>query len=225
MARLQAAWARSAHGALGTRRVVAVLKEVAAQNREGLRLTHLAKRLGIELPTAHRILKCLVDERVLRRDETTRHYHLGPVVFELGLVATPRVDVREVCGPALRRIAESTGDTVFLTRRSGLDAVCLLRSEGTFPVKTFTLEVGMRRPLGVGSGSLAILSALTEPEIAEIVQLNTARLADHEEGLTAAALLARVRRTQKTGYAMRDMQGLGGVRTMGVVVKSGDGKP
>ena len=75
----------------------------------------------------------------------------------------------------MARIAEATGDTVFLTQRSGLDAVCVDRQEGTFPIKTFTLEIGMRRPLGVGTGSLAILSALSEEEIQAIVNSNPPR--------------------------------------------------
>ena len=89
----------------------------------------------------------------------------APWCSSSGLTATPRFNLREICHPALARIADATGDTVFLTQRSGLDAVCLDRREGTFPIKTFTLEVGMRRPLGVGTGSLAILSALPEEDI------------------------------------------------------------
>jgi DNA-binding IclR family transcriptional regulator len=226
MSKTRAPWARAARGDLGTRRAIAVLKEVAAENKEGLRLTQLAQRLRLETPTAHRILSCLIDERALTRDPVTKRYHLGPVVFELGLVATPLLDMRELCAPVLRRLAEETADTVFLTKRSGLDGVCLLRSEGTFPVKTFTLEVGMRRPLGVGSGSLAILSALPQWEIEEILQKNTERLHDYEGGTTTLAMLkAGIRRAQKNGYAQRDIHGLGGVRTIGVVIRSTDGMP
>jgi DNA-binding IclR family transcriptional regulator len=219
----RALWANSARGDLGTRRTIAILKEVAAQNRQGLRLTHLAKRLGLEAPTAHRILKCLAEERVLRRDPATRSFHLGPLVFELGLVATPQLDMRELCGPVLRRLADKTGDTVFLTKRSGLDAVCLLRSEGTFPVKTFTLEAGMRRPLGIGAGSLAILSALPLDEIENVVQKNAPRLQDFEDGSTVSTLMAAVRRAQRNGYALRDLHGLWGVRTLGVAIRAGGG--
>lgn len=211
-------------GTLGVSRVFGLLRELASHNREGMRMMDIARRLRIEPPTAHRILKCLVAERVLRRDDGTKYYHLGPLVFELGIVATPKVDIRPLCEPSMERIARETGDIVFLTRRSDRDAVCLSRKEGRFPVKTFTLEVGMRRPLGVGAGSLAILSALPDPEIQDIIRANADRLEEYD-GLTAAGLLSQVRRTQKQTYAVRDLRGLGGVRTMGVAIHADDGTP
>jgi len=184
----------------------------------------IARTLSMEPPTAHRVLKCLAEERVLRRDSETKRYHLGPLIFELGIVATPEVNIRDLCEPSIDRIARQTGDVAFLTRRSGLDAVCLSRKDGQFPVKTFMLEVGMRRPLGVGAGSLAILSALPENEIKEVVHANADRLTRYDR-LTAATLLLQVRRTQKQTYAMRDLRGLGGVRTVGVSISGDDGRP
>ncbi len=212
---------------LGTQsisRVFALLREVAENNREGLRLVDIARRLDMQPPTAHRILKCLLEERALRRDERSKRYFLGAALYEFGLVATPRIDLRAMCVPVLERLAEETEDMIFLTVRSGADGVCLSRREGKFPVKTYTLDVGMRRPLGVGAGSLAILSALPDEEISEIVRKNAARLHEHD-GLTESALMSQVRRTQKLGYAVRDLRGLGGVRTIGVAVRASDGIP
>lgn len=213
--------------ALGTQsisRVFALLREIADQNRMGMRLVDVARRLDMEPPTAHRILKCLVEERALRREEVSKRYFLGPALYELGLVATPRIDLRALCAPVLERLAEETEDMIFLTARSGMDGVCLSRREGKFPVKTYTLEIGMRRPLGVGAGSLAILSALPEAEIDDVVSRNAERLRPYD-GLTDAALMSQVRRTQKRGYAVRDLRGLGGVRTVGVAVRASDGIP
>ena len=157
---------RKTEAAAGTRltgtqsieRALTLLREIAAHNRGGSRLLDLATRTALQRPTVHRMLKCLASESMVQQDPDTHRYFLGPMVFELGLTAAPRFNLREICHPALTRIAEATGDTVFLTHRSGLDSVCLDRREGTFPIKTFTLEIGMRRPLGVGTGSLAILS-------------------------------------------------------------------
>ena len=163
--RSDAAAATRLTGTQSIKRALTLLREIAAHNRSGSRLLDLAMRTGLQRPTVHRMLKCLAAENMVQQDGDNHRYFLGPMVFELGLTAAPRFNLREICHPSLSRIAEATGDTVFLTQRSGLDSVCLDRREGTFPIKTFTLEIGMRRPLGVGTGSLAILSALPEDAV------------------------------------------------------------
>ena len=159
------------------------------------------------------MLKCLTFENMVQQDPETHRYYLGPMVFELGLTAAPRFSLREICHPAMSRIAEATGDTVFLTQRSGLDAVCLDRQEGTFPIKTFTLEIGMRRPLGVGTGSLAILSALSEDEVKHVdldQHAPASRVRPHADEPARPG-----KRAQKLGYAVREMPSLAGVRSIG----------
>lgn len=210
-------------GTQSIERALLLLREIAAHNRAGSRLLDLATRTGLQRPTVHRMLKCLAAENMVQQDGDSHRYYLGSMVFELGLTATPRFNLREMCHPALARIAEATGDTVFLTQRSGLDAVCLDRREGTFPIKTFTLEVGMRRPLGVGTGSLAILSALPEEEIDKVVGANNVRLPEY--GLNGGSLLSQVKRAQKLGFAMREMPGLAGVRSVGQALRNQGGVP
>jgi len=220
---------RKAEATAGTRltgtqsieRALTLLREIAAHNRGGSRLLDLATRTSLQRPTVHRMLKCLAAENMVQQDADSHRYFLGPMVFELGLTAAPRFNLREICQPALTRIAEATGDTVFLTHRSGLDSVCLDRREGTFPIKTFTLEIGMRRPLGVGTGSLAILSALPEEEIQRVVNSNSGRLPEY--GLTSGALLAQVKRSQKLGFALREVPGLAGVRSVGQTLRNQSG--
>ena len=200
-------------GTQSIERALLLMREIAAHNRTGSRLLDLASRTGLQRPTVHRMLKCLALEDMVQQDPDTHRYFLGSMVFELGLTAAPRFNLREICHPAMTRIAEATGDTVFLTQRSGLDAVCVDRQEGTFPIKTFTLEIGMRRPLGVGTGSLAILSALSEDEQKHVIASNAPRLTEY--GLTPTSLLAQVKRAQKFGYAVREMPTLAGVRSVG----------
>ena len=208
-------------GTQSIERALTLLREIAAHNRSGSRLLDLATRTALQRPTVHRMLKCLAAENMVQQDADTHRYFLGSMLFELGLTAAPRYNLREICHPALTRIAEATGDTVFLTQRSGLDSVCLDRREGAFPIKTFTLEIGMRRPLGVGTGSLAILSALSDEEIQRVVGANAARLPEY--GLNSGALLSQVKRSQKLGYALREVPGLAGVRSVGQTLRNQSG--
>src|SRR5690606_39494348 len=62
---------------------------------------------------------------------------------------------------------------------SDLDAVCIDRAEGSFPIRVLTQNVGTRRPLGIGSGSLALLAAAPDDEVDNILRRNASRLKDY----------------------------------------------
>ncbi|MBL0290911.1 MAG: helix-turn-helix domain-containing protein [Betaproteobacteria bacterium] len=48
----------------------------------GLTLTELATQCGLDRTTTHRMLDCLTREGLVSRQDGTRKYTLGPVVFE-----------------------------------------------------------------------------------------------------------------------------------------------
>lgn len=210
-------------GTQSIERALLLLREIAAHNRAGSRLLDLATQTKLQRPTVHRMLKCLAHEGMVQQDPDTHRYYLGSMAFELGLTAAPRFNLREISHPGMARIAEATGDTVFLTQRSGLDAVCIDRHEGTFPIKTFTLDIGMRRPLGVGTGSLAIVAGLPEEEIQAIIANNQTRY--EEYGVVGTTLLAQAKKAQKQGYSMREAPTLAGVRSVGHAIKNHSGTP
>jgi DNA-binding IclR family transcriptional regulator len=167
------------------------------------------------------MLQCLIAENFVTRHPKTRNYHLGQVVYELGLTATPGFNLQELCEPHLLRLAEATEDIVFLTVRSGYDAICIDRKEGRVPIRSYTL-VGTRRPLGIGAGSLAILCSLTRKEIENVLTVNAPRLPAFN-GITAAKLREMVRGSKKLGYSLHD--GSSGARAIGLSVRNAAGVP
>lgn len=205
-------------------RAAQVLRLVAARNSSGMRLVDLARHAKLERPTAHRILQGLAAEGLVRQEPATKRWFLGRLVFELGLAASAQFNVRDLCRPVLVRLAERTGDTVFLTVRSGFDTVCVDRLEGSFPIKTLTLDVGTRRPLGVGAGGLALLMALPEQAVQDIVAANALRLPAYNQ-LTAPAVLKLVKRCRKLGYALNDAHITPGATSIGLPIRTRAGEP
>lgn len=185
-------------GALGTVRSAALLRIVAAHNAEGMKLNEIARLADLEQSTAHRIVSALHNVGFLAREENGRRYHLGPLLFELFTTAFPHFNPVEICEPAMTALASRMGDTVYLSVRNGLDSLCVARREGSFPIRTCTVEVGQRRPLGVGAGSLAILSALPDTEAHLIVEQCGQRYADY--GMTAEDVIEGMGRMRAAGY-------------------------
>lgn len=211
-------------GAQSIHRATVLLRAIASRGQGGSRLVDLARIARLTRPTAHRILKCLMADSVVMQDPRSRRYFLGSLIFELGLAAAPQFNLRQICEPSLRRVAEKTGDTVFLIARSGFDAVCIDRVEGTFPIKALTLDVGTRRPLGVGAGGMALLLPLAQSQVEEIVTGNATRLKEHGS-LNVPAVMSRIRRSKELGYALNDRQETPGAVSMGLAIPNPHGPP
>ena len=152
------------------KRGVVLLKLLATGGARGCPLSELSAKSGMPHPSAHRILKQLIAERLVEHNPESRRYTLGPLAFELGIAGSTMHDIRDLCEPAMVALERDTEDTVYLVIRSGFEAVCMHRLEGSFPIRTLVLEVGSRRPLGVGAGGLAVLAAIAEEERTEIIE-------------------------------------------------------
>ncbi len=210
---------------LGTQsicRAVAILREISSFALTGRRLVDIANVMHLERPTVHRIMRGLMSQGMVTQDVRTKLYRLGPVIYELGLAATPYYNLREICQPNLQNIANRSGDSVFLITRSGMDGVCIDRLEGNFPIKARTLDVGGRRPLGAGAGSLAILLELSDAEIEQVIAINAPRLPLFG-CLTESRLRQAIKSSRELGYAINAEDVLTGVTAIGVPIRQANG--
>ena len=149
-------------------RVGQLLRAVAGRER-GSTVAELAAETGLTRPTVHRLLTGLAEEGLVDRDAGTGAWQLGPELYVLGAVAAHRYPIRELAGPSLRRLAEATGESAFLSVRRGLETVCLARVEGAFPIRSHVLYEGLRLPLGVASAGLAVLAHLPDAEVDRVL--------------------------------------------------------
>lgn len=206
------------------KRGVALLKLLATAGSRGLPLTELATRAAMPHPSVHRVLRQLAMERLVDHHAETRRYRLGPLAFELGLAGSTMYDIRDLCDPAMDTLAKATEDTVYLVARSGFDAVCMHRREGSFPIRTLVLEVGSRRPLGVGAGGLALLAAIGEDERREIIERVGPALPAFGK-LTPAALSEACMKARDLGAAVIQDRISLGVSAVGVPFRDSMGQP
>lgn len=183
----------------------------------GMRFSDLQTQSGLSKGTLHRFLKTLSAEGFVEQGAGSRVYYLGLEFLSMGERAANRLDIQALARPSLERLAHSTGDTVMLTIRSGLDAVCIDRQEGNFPVKVLTQNVGTRRPLGVGSGSLALLAAFEDSDIENVLRRNQHRLEVYPS-LSVEKLRLLVAQTRQRGYALNTGHLLKGMYGIGVVI-------
>lgn len=210
-------------GAQGTVRIAALLRIVAAHNTAGMKISEIASLARLEQPTAHRIVTALNSVGFLSRNSDTRRYHLGPLLFELFTTAFPHFNIQEICQPAMRALADALGDSVLLTVRSGFDGVCVDRQEGTYPIRTCTVDVGRRRPMGIGAGSIALLAAHSPSEIETIIEHNRERYLSFNT--TAEDVLNKVEIAREQGYVYQDVLHLPEIKAVAMAITGKTGHP
>ena len=203
-------------GAQTIQRAVHLLKFLARNPEHGFRLQDVARYLEIERPTAHRGLQALCAEGLVTR-APGRRYRVGPLLFELAVMAGGHGDLTAACTPELRELAEVTGDTSFFFLRHGDDAICLAREQGSYHIQTPVIPVGGRHPLGVSSGGLAIIAALPEAEVVSVLEEVAPRLIAFKN-LQLDELLVRIHEARRSGYAVIADHAAPGVCGVGVPI-------
>jgi DNA-binding IclR family transcriptional regulator len=198
-------------------RTLELLRLLATAGRYGLALTQISESSTLPHSTVHRLLRRLIAERMVVQREANKRYVLGPLAFELGLAASQIYDLRLPCRPILTQLAEEIGDTVYLTARSGTESVCEDRYEGPSTIRVITLEIGSRRPLGLGAGGLAILSALQENELEQTIDHLTHRYGTYKS-LQEQALRKAVTTCQRQGFSLIRSQITLGTTAVGVAI-------
>jgi DNA-binding IclR family transcriptional regulator len=173
----------------------------------------------------HRLLSSLAAEGLLDHDTVTGNWVLGPEILLLGSVASARFPLEDIARPSLRRLAQATGESAFFSIRRGAETVCLLREEGSFPVRSFVLHEGVRFPLGVASAGTAIMAFLPEEEREGILTDWDSHAGAFAANHTAGVVRRNLARTRQAGYAVNPGLVLEGSWGMGAAVFDRSGHP
>ena len=210
-------------GGQAIRRALAVLRTLAIGGERGVPLADIVQATSLARPTVHRIVHVLIEEGIVERSERTGNYIVGRQVPELALARSSRSPLMIAAEPHLAAVSAQLGDTLFLTLRTGLDTLCVARRIGSYPIQVLSIEVGVRRPLGVSSAGVAILAAMPAAEARKIVLANAARFGAYRTD--AATVLGQVQLARRRGYNLREIGLVQGTKSLSVWIRTPDGQP
>lgn len=205
-------------------KVGALLRTLGTAEPSGASTTEVAGQTGLARPTAHRLLASLTEEGLVDRDRSSGRWHLGPELYLLGASAAARYDVTEDARDIVHTLCEQTGESAFFSARRGDETVCLVREDGSFPLRSHVLYEGIRFPLGVATAGIAILSHLPERDAeAYLARVDLAERwgAPHGDG----PLRERMAETRRVGYALNPGLLVEGSWGMGAAVFDAAGTP
>src|SRR6185503_4251986 len=144
-------------GSVGTlARGLDILELFAGESPE-LTQTEIADRLGLPVPTVHRLVKLLTERGWLVGDPASRWLRLG-----LGAVRRlPAVRLADVARDPLRELAARTGETVNLATIDGGDVLYLLTETGSH-LLTLRSHTGLRLPVHATALGKCLLAQLDD---------------------------------------------------------------
>lgn len=143
-------------------RAVAILRLLGrAPNPMGVKA--IAESLGMVTSTCLHIVRVLVDEGLLKVDESTKRYSLGSGLLSLARNALQANVFSSVVQPVLDRVAAKWGGTAIATEISGLDhmiVVALSKSQAPFRLH---VDVGSRFPALISATGRLAAAFCQEP--------------------------------------------------------------
>ncbi len=203
------------------RRSLDVARTVAQLQRSGATLGRVARATGLSRSTAFRLLRTLVEERLLRFDPEHATYRIGTLACELGLAAPSDLLPGEEWRKVVDAVSRQTRLTSYLMMRSGQEAVCILCAPGMAAVRAMPMEIGQRVPLGIGAGGVAILASLSDADILHVLEANAHRIGQFPSGATSREMLMeRLRLCRERGHSSTSGTVAAGVSGVGVLVPS-----
>lgn len=210
----------------GTRslgRGIKLARMVASRPQFGWRLSDLAAACNLDRGTVHRMLACLVEERLVEQRASDRHYLPGPLMYELGLARPDMLQFQRHAESVLRDFARRMGGIALLVLRSGNEYVCSVRA-GTLQLSGSVLYPGTRRPLFTAAAGVAILQTLPEGEVQQILKDNIAQEVARSGTVRLAALQKMRERSARLGFGVNMGDVVPGVHAFAVPLREANGK-
>ena len=198
-------------------RAAEMLRKLAAEP-EGLNLIDLAARVDLPRSTAHRIVWALSQEGFVRAAPSGK-LRIGPAL--VGIAVSSRRDLRHEAGPYLERLSHELRETVDL---AVLDAGEVLFIDQYSSSRTLRIvaEIGARFPLYCTANGKAILAALPEDEVEELLPKRLEPVTPHTI-TDRGELLRELDLIRETGLAYDREEHTAGVIAVGAAIRDSVG--
>lgn len=133
-----------------------------------LTVSEIRERTGLERSAAYRLVRTLEACGYLQRRSFDGRLQIGNRVWEIGASVQRSVEVSEVAGQVVRRLAAELGESVHLAVYDSGHVVYIDKADGSNPVRSYT-RLGGRAPSYCVATGKVMLSHQDREEIERVV--------------------------------------------------------
>ncbi len=188
------------------------------ETRPRWRVPELTEHLGLNKSTLYRLLHALQSAGLVRRDDDTATYSLGPAVLDLAGTFLSNVDLSGNARPSLRALAERSGETVNLAVLDGTDAIRVDIVRGTRSPQLVS-HYGLRIPFYCSAAGKALVLDHTPSQLQALFDQVRIDARTEHTLVDAGAYIADIERSRQRGWTLNDEESEVGMRVVGAPVR------
>ena len=186
---------------------------------EGLAVADAAREVGIPLNTAYHLVNTLLTEGFLSRD-ANRRYRIGPRVASLA-VAYARIGPADRLLAAVRDLADTTGETAYLSGWRDGEVVALATIEGSSAVRVGGIHTELRGAEHARASGKLMLAYLDPIGLQGFLEDRTLEPVTPATVVDKKALRAQLIEIREVGYALEEAEFVEGVGCVSAPILEG----
>ncbi len=204
-------------------RALSILNTLADSDG-GFSLSDLALTVGLAPSTTHRLLTTLQNERYVAFDAERRVWNVGVQAFQTGNAFLKTRDLVSLARPLMRRLMETSGETVNLGIFDHGEVIYLAQVECLKLMRAIT-RPGGRVPMHCSGIGKALLAWISDREVNSILHARGLQRITSTTIDTPAKLREDLEKIRARGFSFDDEENGIGLRCVASVVFDENGMP
>ncbi len=178
-----------------------VLEALATQS-QGLGVTEVARRTGLDKGNVHRLLRALEHRGYVEQDPTTKRYSATVMTLTLARSVLHGLDLLTCARVVMGPLSQEVGESVHVAKRTRVGAVYIaqVRQPGRVSVET---EIGAQPVIHATATGKSLYLYDDEESVRSVLELPLYAYTEHTL-TTVSALMAELATTVERGYAIDD---------------------
>ena len=204
----------------------AFIFDILSQSPSGLTLGELARQTNLPKGTAHRLLSSMAYFDFIRQEPTTKNYHLGFKLVDLGNLLLGQIDLRAQARSFLINLSETVKETVHLVvldqdKALYIDKVDLHPKASGLQMVS---RLGARIPLHCSSVGKVLLAFMESADAEKMIYEGVLTRRTPKTITDPEKLIQHLAFVRANGYAIDDEENEEGIRCVAAPIRSGSGK-
>jgi IclR family KDG regulon transcriptional repressor len=200
--------------------------DILSQFPNGLSLGELARKTNLPKGTAHRLLSSMAYFDFIRQEPTTKNYHLGFKLADLGNLMLSQIDLRSQARSFLINLSETVKETVHLVVLDRDKALYIDKVDLHPKVSGLQMvsRLGSRISLHCSSVGKVLLAYMEKTDAEKLI--SGTKLAKRTENTITDSdeLMRHLAAVRENGYAVDDEENEEGIRCVAAPIHNGSGR-